>query len=528
MSPTPIASWSGPYIGLGFGPRSTVARATVNSIIEGGGVNTLPGTCAFLSGLGECFTSKDVNGTALRISPYLGWNWMFAPRTVVGIEVDFGYADQNTTLGGTRYPATGVAAANASNNFTVKTTWDASIRPRLGFLLDPTLMVYATAGVQWMHIESTSSCNPTPALLGGCGPPAGPVSIANSTVMTGWTIGGGIEAWLRGNWMVRAEYRYADFGTISHQDARTVRAVAPPTTPQNVAYDLRVHTHTATLGLAYKFGAANEALDAQASLLPVVAAQPAAMSWSGLYAGVGLGFRGWESDVTVNSRTLNGANALIGCPAIGGGCLFGNPYNDTAFRGGPYAGWNWQLARNWVVGVEGDWFWADKTTTEPGRYYPVTGAGTNVAADSFGVRTTWDASLRARAGHLVRPAVLVFVTGGVAWLQVESISTCSANVASPGHCAPPSGPSVITNAVTMTGWTIGGGLEAMIWRNWLLRGEYRYADFGSVNHTNTRVLNDGGGPAVEVVNYDLRMRTHTVTFGLAYLFNNIGAIAARN
>jgi outer membrane immunogenic protein len=34
----------------------------------------------------------------------------------------------------------------------------------------------------------------------------------NSTTRTGWTIGGGIEYAVTGNWSIRAEYRYADFG----------------------------------------------------------------------------------------------------------------------------------------------------------------------------------------------------------------------------------------------------------------------------------------------------------------------------
>jgi hypothetical protein len=29
------------------------------------------------------------------------------------------------------------------------------------------------------------------------------------------------------------------------------------------------------------------------------------------------------------------------------------------------------------------------------------------------------------------------------------------------------------------GWTVGGGIEAMLWGNWLGRVEYRFADYGS-------------------------------------------------
>ena len=41
-------------------------------------------------------------------------------------------------------------------------------------------------------------------------------------------------------------------------------------------------------------------------------------------------------------------------------------------------------------------------------------------------------------------------------------------------CVP--GPVTATATTTLTGWTAGGGIEAGFWGNWLVRGEYRYAD----------------------------------------------------
>ena len=45
-----------------------------------------------------------------------------------------------------------------------------------------------------------------------------------------------------------------------------------------------------------------------------------------------------------------------------------------------------------------------------------------------------------------------------------------------------------------------------------------YADFGSVPFTIARSGGDGGIQP-EAANFDVTMRTHTVTFGLAYKFN---------
>jgi outer membrane immunogenic protein len=69
-------------------------------------------------------------------------------------------------------------------------------------------------------------------------------------------LGGGIEAMLGGNWLVRAEYRYADFGTINFTDVRICTGCTFPAqaSPLVVTNALRVTTQTATVGLAYKFG----------------------------------------------------------------------------------------------------------------------------------------------------------------------------------------------------------------------------------------------------------------------------------
>jgi opacity protein-like surface antigen len=63
---------------------------------------------------------------------------------------------------------------------------------------------------------------------------------------------------LGSNWIARAEYRYASFGTIGNIDNRTTTpsgtAVFGAVVPSVVAYDLRLATQTVTFGVSYKFG----------------------------------------------------------------------------------------------------------------------------------------------------------------------------------------------------------------------------------------------------------------------------------
>jgi outer membrane immunogenic protein len=512
--PVPVATWSGLYLGLGFGTRSTRTDVTVTAHTENG-ADTLAQNCAFLAPFGGCVSGEPMNDTGFRINPYAGFNWQVAPQWVVGIEADGGFGNKTTTLTGMRYPGSRLISTVAEDTFSVKTTWDASARGRVGFLPDPSVLVYATGGIAWLHVESTSNCRPTV-----CSGPGvfGPAAITDARTKTGWTVGGGLEAMLWANWIARAEYRYADFGTISHTDTRT-----EPGFVELASYDVRVRTHTATFGLAYKFDWNTPAAIAPVKA-PIYKAPPAVAltSWSGVYAGLGVGTRSTRTEATVTDWTsTTGTSLSITCAFIAGfgagSCLNREPLNDTAFRLSPYLGLNWQVAPQWVVGVEGDWGFADKTATLTGVTYPASGLISATAPEHFSVKTTWDASARGRIGFLTSPSVLVYATGGVAWLHVESTSTCNVFNSSVAvlPCLNGFTPLTITNSHTKTGWTVGGGLEAMLWGNWIARGEYRYADFGTISNTDVRTV----GADVFTVNYDLRIRAHTATFGLAYKFD---------
>jgi outer membrane immunogenic protein len=159
--------------------------------------------------------------------------------------------------------------ATAANTFSVRTTWDASLRGRLGYLVTPSFLLYGAAGPAWMHIEQTSTCDTSiylaANLAGSCAPGLlAPAAITDSTTKLGFTVGAGGEARLWSNWFLRAEYRYADFGTVRFTDVRSCAnpSITVPVTGGALIFnctsvdstdDLRVRTHTATAGIAYKF-----------------------------------------------------------------------------------------------------------------------------------------------------------------------------------------------------------------------------------------------------------------------------------
>jgi outer membrane immunogenic protein len=63
----------------------------------------------------------------------------------------------------------------------------------------------------------------------------------------------------------------------------------------------------------------------------------------------------------------------------------------------------------------------------------------------------------------------------------------------------------------------------MLWANWVARAEYRYAHFGTITNVDTRVA----PTFTEVVTYELKPKTHTAVFGLAYKFDWAAPVVAR-
>ena len=219
--------WTGWNVGLSLGGR--YADITGTSLSFGGGPVPFPD-----------LATQGYNSLTYRIGGYVGYDWQFARNWVAGLEADFAWGDGKKHVDALQ----GIAKANTGNYSEARQTWDAGIRGRLGYLLDPTLLLYVTGGMQWQHFTATENC-----AINTCGPPpllppnGAPYLQTNSTTRAGWTVGGGIEKMLRDRWLIRAEYRYADYGTWTTSFGGTPVIIK--------AFDLA--THTAFIGIAKKF-----------------------------------------------------------------------------------------------------------------------------------------------------------------------------------------------------------------------------------------------------------------------------------
>src|SRR5262249_22788596 len=121
---------------------------------------------------------------------------------------------------------------------------------------------------------------------------------------------------------------------------------------------------------------------------------------------------------------------------------------DAGFTGGGQVGYNWQAAPNWIIGVEGDIGILDTSRSFCGINQ---NCSSTTVTTVFKSESDFLSTLRARAGYAWERALL-YVTGGAAWVNVTDSWTDQG--------------TINKRSRTLSGWTVGGGLEAALWGNW--------------------------------------------------------------
>jgi opacity protein-like surface antigen len=217
-------------------------------------------------------------------------------------------------------------------------------------------------------------------------------------------------------------------------------------------------------------------------------AAPAAYNWTGFYAGIE-GGEVWGQSIQIGQTP--GRDTFDATPwfDVSGGMIGGT------------VGYNAQFARIFVFGLEGDMSWVDARGSA--RQIAL---GTSLTASTT---EDWLATARARIGVTPVDHWLVYATGGLAMADVEAT-------------IPPSAGSSSTEALgseshVRPGWTVGGGVEASITRNWSAKIEYLYV--GLENHAyfvptpaNPLVDNRAGG---------VPLNNNIVRAGINYKFGSL-------
>lgn len=166
---------------------------------------------------------------------------------------------------------------------------------------------------------------------------------------------------------------------------------------------------------------------------PAFSRGPEVYDWTGLYIGI-------------NGGGAWGRSSFDGVSGTGGN------FNTSGWLAGGTVSYNFQYGHA-VFGLEGDVDWTN-----------INGSATCVGGvATCQVQNDWLGTARGRFGFAF-DRFLPYVTGGLA------VGNLNANV--PGF-----GAASATNA----GWTVGGGFEVALGRNWTAKAEYLYVDLGNLN-----------------------------------------------
>jgi outer membrane immunogenic protein len=249
--PPPVYSWTGFYVGLNAGVGWGNFDPTTSMVFSPVGAFAASSVTAV-----NAAGPQSINPTAFTGGVQAGFNWQ-AGMFVLGVEGDI----ESFRLSGTA-TTTAVYPQFAPAVFTItssaNTTWLATARGRLGVAVNNWLF-FVSGGAAFTNLNGAfafnDNCGFVPACSGG-GPAFNSIEAATlSGTKTGYTVGGGVEAALWGNWTAKAEYLYVNFGTVTMTGLIASPAVIAFGSNNNpFTHSLDLKANILRVGLNYKFG----------------------------------------------------------------------------------------------------------------------------------------------------------------------------------------------------------------------------------------------------------------------------------
>lgn len=246
-------------------------------------------------------------------------------------------------------------------------------------------------------------------------------------------------------------------------------------------------------------------------------------NWSGAYVGVLAGY-GWGESAVRKSFDSSPTSYFIGDPDTPArfSAAGSRDIEDNGFSGGIQIGYNFQSGPI-VLGVEGDLSYLGFKASRTTRVEYITPPVGNGIDMSDRVEADYLATLRARLGF-ASANFLAYVTAGLAFTDLKHTHrTDEWGFDALPACAPTSSNFCDLGAKSSgfkTGWTIGGGGEVAISRNWLLKAEYLYVDLGKVS--SATAIYENAPPLTLQANsgiaHSADLTLHLARMGLSYKF----------
>ena len=358
-----------------------------------------------------------------------GYDYQFTSRIVAGVFGDVSISSLKGTIQDRLNLVSGEIKETSS--------WAAGVRA--GWLASTSTLGYVNGGYTGARFSGTNMVN----MLSG-----GPTLFSSQAfTASGWFLGGGVETSLAPGWFWRNEYRYSYYGS------KNVPDLALGTTFALIPFKPTVQT--VTTQIVYKF---NGGLPA-----PAYPAMPAmATNWTGAYANAGFGYGVWSADLSENA--LGTTTCTVCTTQVLGG---------KGYLGKIGAGYDWQFAPVWVVGVFGDFDVSSLKGTIQDQPSAIAGSIKQTSAWAAGARFGW----------LPSPQTMTYVNGGYAGARFSGADMVDVQTASPQHSRrQPSPPAAGSSAAA---WKHGFDFFGMLGKGWFWRNEYRYASYGNKTVTET-------------------------------------------
>jgi outer membrane immunogenic protein len=230
-APTPAWSWTGWYVGGNLGGKwAKTSTDTVNF-----GPNAAAGIPAGASlGIGSFNPDTFMGGAQI------GYNLQSGPA-VFGLEADIDAQRWSSTQTLTAF-AIGTLFV-PGDSFTVKSDWQGSVRGRLGYAWDRTLL-YVTGGLALTGVKTSSNFvvfGIDPATAG-----------SQTKTLAGATLGGGLEQMVTRNVSLGVEGRYSWYGSQTFNTG-TVALAGPPPVFSSVSQTFKLNTAEVLGKINYHF-----------------------------------------------------------------------------------------------------------------------------------------------------------------------------------------------------------------------------------------------------------------------------------
>jgi opacity protein-like surface antigen len=169
--------------------------------------------------------------------------------------------------------------------------------------------------------------------------------------------------------------------------------------------------------------AADMPVKAPAYKAPVFVVDP----WTALYAGLNAGYS-WGPWASSNPASVGNANFFNGMAFVNSA----SPRVDVAI-GGAQIGYNWLVAKNFLLGVEADFQWSGAKAGQNGgvQLFDVVVLDNHFigsAATTNDWKSRWFSTFRARAGFVTTDQWLINATGGLALINAQYSTSATATL----------------------------------------------------------------------------------------------------